>query len=102
MPHGDGTGPVWARPGIGWPGGRGWCRGAGQGFGGHGWRNAYLAAGRPGWMRWDPTEEPLRSVRRDAHDERGHLERYAEMLDDQLRRVRARLEDLADTGAAGS
>jgi hypothetical protein len=53
-------------------------------------------------MRLDLTEDPFRSVGRDITEERRHLERYAEMLEDQLRRVRARLGDLTSSGTAGS
>lgn len=93
MPGGDGTGPVWAGPGAAGGGGR-WCRGAGYGFGGHGWRNVYQATGLPGCLRRGRRREPWLLDRLDIEDERRHLEWHAGELHAELRRIRTRLDAL--------
>jgi len=101
MPGGDRTGPMGMGPMTGW--GRGPCRGSerqhhtGGGFGrpgrgrggGFGWRHRFWADEQP--------IRPSRGAGFDRHSERRWLEQCAADLDDELARVRARLDELNPT-----
>lgn len=92
MPMGDGTGPYGMGPRMGRH--EGHCHGPYGGFGGHEWRNRYHATGVPGWLRGG---RPGRFVAPEVPpfpSERDGLRRQAEMLEVELRRVRARLDEL--------
>lgn len=107
MPGGDRTGPLGAGPMTGW--GRGVCgrgnaagfgcgRGAGLGWG-RGWRNRSWAAGHAGWARGGRRSEgvaPWAAFADAAEDERQMLEREAAGLEQEIGRIRARLEVLAE------
>ncbi|NLI82006.1 MAG: DUF5320 domain-containing protein [Deltaproteobacteria bacterium] len=113
MPGGDRTGPMGMGPMTGW--GRGWCAGAGTGWGprgrlwggggfgrafGRGWRNWYFATGMPGWARvpyggwmgpyggWG-VQGPWSS-----QSELEHLRAYASSLEGELGAIRQRLAEL--------
>ena len=96
MPRGDQTGPMGEGPLTGW--GFGYCGGASHprrfllgGFRhGGGWRHRHWATGRSMRSRcsgWRESPWP-------ADDERRALERDAEMLEAELRQLRARIEEL--------
>ncbi|MGD8439621.1 MAG: DUF5320 domain-containing protein [Holophagae bacterium] len=101
MPGGDGTGPMGMGAMTGW--GRGPCRGsgwahvAGGGFrrpgrgagGGLGWRHRFWAG--------EPSVGSSRGAGFDRLSERRWLEHRAAELDDELGRIRARLDELAST-----
>lgn len=107
MPGADRTGPMGSGPMTG--GGFGFCGapsyprgfsrssfggrqgGFGRG-GGRGWRNRFWAAGRPGWQRNVDWEDPIR--RRDVAAERGDLRQETAVLEAELQRLRARIEEL--------
>lgn len=122
MPRGDGTGPtgMGSRTGRGagycagntMPGyanrplgfGQGGGRGAGQGCGlgisaGRGWRNMFRLTGLPGWMRLGqggaPAAQASAAPQPDL-DERLILKQQAEVLNDQLDKVKQRLSELGD------
>lgn len=102
MPRGDRTGPMGAGPMTGRR--AGYCRGynapgfanqaaswqgAGYGFrgGGRGWRNMLYATGQPGWQRFGyPPAVP--------QDEVETLKAQANMLQEQLRLINQRIEEL--------
>lgn len=120
MPGGDRTGPMGAGPMTGW--GRGvcgrgtdagfgpdrparWGRGAGYGWGrgagfggGRGCRNRSWAGGpagraRGGW--WPESFAPWAAAADSAADERQMLEGEAAALEQEIGRIRARLDVLA-------
>lgn len=121
MPGGDRTGPLGAGPMTGWGrgvcgrgsaagfgpdwparGGRGagfgWGRGAGFGWG-RGWRNRSWAGGPEGWARggwWPAGVAPWAAAADPAEDERQMLEREAAALEQEMGRIRARLDVLAE------
>jgi hypothetical protein len=95
MPGGDGTGPMWAAPGPTWGGG-GWCRGAGVGLGGQGWRNVYHATGLPGWVRRERWRAPWSFGGSEVEAERRDLEWHAGRLEAELQRIRNRIDELQD------
>ena len=105
MPRRDRTGPMGDGPLTG--GGLGFCGGSSYprrfsrggyggwqgGFGrGQGWRNRFWATGRTAWQRaigWEETTRP-----RDAAAERSDLEQETAVLEAELQRLRARIEEL--------
>jgi hypothetical protein len=109
MPGGDRTGPTGKGPLTG--GGFGYCettptrrlsrggfRGRQGGFGrGRGWRNRFWATGRPGWQRSGGWEHEDRLP--DAAAEKLELQRATTALEDELRRLRARIEELEGESA---
>lgn len=112
MPGGDRTGPLGAGPMTGW--GRGFCggggawgvgtgwpagRGRGGAFGwGRGLRNRAGAAGPAGWG-WRGFAPPRGEPAGVEEDERQALARDAALLESELARVRARLDELGDHDA---
>ena len=107
MPGGDRTGPMGGGPLTG--GGFGYCGGASypRGFsrssfggrqgsfgrgGGRGWRNRFWATGRTAWQRAVDWEDPIRP--RDLAAERSDLRRETAVLEAELQRLRARIEEL--------
>jgi len=113
MPGGDRTGPLGAGPMTGW--GRGFCgprgawsagtgspagRGRGGGFGwGRGLRNRSWGAGPAGWGRgwaWRAAAPAWGVPPESDEDERQALARDAALLESELARVRARLDELGD------
>ena len=92
MARGDGSGPSGARAGGGGQGP--WSYHPRQGFGGHGWRNRYSATGPHGWLRGGrPGRFSAPELAADP-PEREQLRRQAELLESELRWVRARLDEL--------
>lgn len=84
--------------GSGTAAGFGWGRGGGLGWG-RGWRNRSWAAGpagraRGGW--WPAGVAPWAAVADSAEDERQMLEREAAALEQEIGRIRARLDVLAE------
>jgi hypothetical protein len=123
MPGGDRTGPLGLGPRTGrgagycrgygmagfanpiFGGGRGFGRGFGYGRG-RGWRNRYYATGLPGWARgggypygydygyeWDMPTRPARVADTKA-DEIAFLKEEASLLNDTLRDINKRIEEL--------
>ena len=77
---------VFLRNGIG-----GRQGGFGRG-GGRGWRNRFWATGRTGWQRAVDWEDPIRP--RDVAAERSDLQQETAVLEAELQRLRARIEEL--------
>ncbi len=107
MPGGDRTGPTGGGPMTG--GGFGYCGGPSSprsfslssaggrqgGFGrggGRGWRNRFWATGRTGWQRAVDSEYPIQP--RDVAAERDNLRQATAVLEAELQRLRARIEEL--------
>lgn len=95
MPMGDGTGPFGMGPPMEWN--RGWCRGPHGGFSEHGWRGRYRAASP---LRGGPPGRFVAPEQSRSADERHDLRRQAEILEAELRWVRARLDELEDDQSA--
>ncbi|MFW6189454.1 MAG: DUF5320 domain-containing protein [Planctomycetota bacterium] len=113
MPGGDGTGPMgmgpmtgraagycagYGVPGYMNPGPRG-GRFAGRGGGGRGWRNRYYATGMPGWARaargmpaWGGVAPGAPAA--SPQDEAAMLKEQAEFMEQQLRDIRSRIDEL--------
>ena len=105
MPGGDRSGPMGEGPLTG--GGFGYCgnssypqRFSRVGFGAwrggfgrsRGWRNRFWATGRPGWQRmgeWEFADRPP-----DVTAEKLELQRVTAALEAELKRLRARIEEL--------
>jgi len=109
MPAGDGTGPLGLGPMTGR--GMGYCAGYGVpgfanpwprwGFGwgrGRGWRWWYWATGLPGWARFGFYRgvAPWLS----AEDELAFLKNQARLLEQQLKTISQRIEELEKAGGA--
>ena len=92
MPMGNRTGPWGVGHPMGWR--EGPCRGPFGGVGRHGWRNRYHATGLPGWMRGGLPGRDVAPEVSAVPSEREHLRRHADMLESELRWVRARLAEL--------
>lgn len=108
MPRGDGTGPAGMGPMTGR--GAGYCAGYGVpgyanpgpfgGFGGgRGHRHWFRATGIPGYMRFQGWAQPA-SQGVDPASEISVLQARARILQEQIDRINARLEELG--GAAAS
>jgi hypothetical protein len=105
MPGGDRTGPLGAGPmtggGFGYCGGTSYSRGGfggrqggfGRG-GGRGWRNRFWATGRLRRGDWD---EPVAPWSADA--ERQNLQEETAAIEAELRRLKARIEELETTNS---
>ncbi len=110
MPRGDATGPMGMGPmtgrgagfcaGYNMPGylnnaaGRGLGRGFGRGGrgGGFGWRNRFFATGVPGWAWFGGYAAGYQNV--DPETEKQALKNQADFLENELKSVKVRLDEI--------
>ncbi|ODS36669.1 MAG: hypothetical protein A7316_02485 [Candidatus Altiarchaeales archaeon WOR_SM1_86-2] len=100
MPGGDGTGPwgtggrctpLWMSGQIPRPSGMGFRGGFGRG---RGFRNVYWATGLPFWARAQAGVAPMQSLEMTKEQELQMLENQADILDQQLKEIKKRIEEL--------
>ena len=116
MPRGDATGPMGLGPmtgraagfcaGYNMPGyanplpGRGFGMGYGRGFGfgrgfrggGFGWRNRFYATGVPGWAWFSGFPAAYENI--DPETEKQALKNHADALENDLKSIKARLDEI--------